>query len=78
MMMVPEAWQDNKDMPPEKVAFYKWAACLMEPWDGPALFTFSDGRYCGANLDRNGLRPCRWVLTKDDHMCVRDDRPTDR
>ena len=71
MMMVPEAWQDNKDMPPEKVAFYKWAACLMEPWDGPALFTFSDGRYCGANLDRNGLRPCRWVLTKDDHMCVR-------
>lgn len=68
MMMVPEAWQDNKDMEPEKVAFYQWAACLMEPWDGPALFAFSDGRYCGANLDRNGLRPCRWVTTSDDIM----------
>jgi len=68
MMMVPEAWQDNKDMEPEKVAFYQWAACLMEPWDGPALFVFSDGRYCGANLDRNGLRPCRWVTTTDDVM----------
>jgi len=68
MMMVPEAWQDNADMEPEKVAFYQWAACLMEPWDGPALFTFSDGRYCGANLDRNGLRPCRWVTTNEDIM----------
>ena len=58
MMLVPEAWQDNQDMEPEKAAFYEWAACLMEPWDGPALFTFADGRYCGANLDRNGLRPC--------------------
>ena len=68
MMMVPEAWQDNDDMDPAKVAFYQWAACLMEPWDGPALFTFSDGRYCGATLDRNGLRPCRWVTTSDDIM----------
>lgn len=68
MMMVPEAWQDNKDMEPEKVAFYQWAACVMEPWDGPALFAFSDGRYCGANLDRNGLRPCRWITTSDDIM----------
>lgn len=68
MMLVPEAWQNNPDMEPEKVAFYQWAACLMEPWDGPALFAFSDGRYCGANLDRNGLRPCRWVTTTDNIM----------
>ncbi|KAG6874273.1 glutamate synthase [NADH] [Termitomyces sp. Mi166 len=53
---------------PEKKAFYNWAACLQEPWDGPALFTFSDGRYCGANLDRNGLRPCRFIVTNEDIM----------
>ncbi|PWN39322.1 putative glutamate synthase [Ceraceosorus guamensis] len=69
MMMIPEAWQGNEDnMDPAKVAFYKWAACLMEPWDGPALFTFADGRYCGANLDRNGLRPCRYLITDEDVM----------
>ncbi|KAL9541788.1 glutamate synthase [NADH] [Mucor bainieri] len=68
MMMVPEAWQNNPDMSPDKKAFYEWAASLMEPWDGPALFTFSDGRYCGASLDRNGLRPCRFYLTSDDIM----------
>nr|XP_031860713.1 uncharacterized protein CI109_003756 [Kwoniella shandongensis]KAA5527785.1 hypothetical protein CI109_003756 [Kwoniella shandongensis] len=68
MMMVPEAWQNNDLMEPEKKAFYAWAGSLMEPWDGPALFTFSDGRYCGANLDRNGLRPCRFVVTSDDIM----------
>ncbi|EFP88939.2 glutamate synthase [NADPH] [Puccinia graminis f. sp. tritici CRL 75-36-700-3] len=66
MMLVPEAWQNNPNMDPAKSAFYQWAACVMEPWDGPALFTFSDGRYCGANLDRNGLRPCRWVTTDED------------
>lgn len=68
MIMIPEAWQDNTAMDPEKAAFYKWAACLMEPWDGPALFTFADGRYCGANLDRNGLRPCRYYITDDDRI----------
>lgn len=68
MMMVPEAWHDNSHMEAEKIAFYQWAACLMEPWDGPALFTFSDGRYCGANLDRNGLRPCRYYIMEDDIM----------
>ncbi|CAG8592547.1 16132_t:CDS:2, partial [Acaulospora morrowiae] len=68
MMMIPEAWQNNHSMEPEKRAFYQWAACLMEPWDGPALFTFSDGRYCGASLDRNGLRPCRFYITTDDMM----------
>jgi glutamate synthase (NADPH/NADH) len=68
MMMIPEAWQNNEQMKPEMKAFYKWAASLMEPWDGPALFTFSDGRYCGASLDRNGLRPCRYYVTSDDIM----------
>ena len=68
MMLVPEAWQDNEYMDPEKKAFYQWAASLQEPWDGPALFAFSDGRYCGANLDRNGLRPCRYVVTSDNIM----------
>ena len=68
MLMIPEAWQDNTAMDPEKAAFYEWAACLMEPWDGPALFTFADGRYCGANLDRNGLRPCRYYVTDDDRI----------
>ena len=68
MIMVPEAWQDNPSMDAAKAAFYEWAACLMEPWDGPALFTFADGRYCGANLDRNGLRPCRYYVTDDDRI----------
>ncbi|EGG05651.1 uncharacterized protein MELLADRAFT_48761 [Melampsora larici-populina 98AG31] len=68
MILVPEAWQSNAEMDPDKLSFYQWAACVMEPWDGPALFAFSDGRYCGANLDRNGLRPCRWVTTDDDIM----------
>ena len=68
MLLVPEAWQGNAAMDPAKAAFYEWAACMMEPWDGPALFTFSDGRYCGANLDRNGLRPCRYYVTDDDRI----------
>ncbi|KAI9671218.1 MAG: glutamate synthase [NADH] [Caeruleum heppii] len=68
MLMVPEAWQDNNTMDDKKRAFYEWAACMMEPWDGPALFTFADGRYCGANLDRNGLRPCRYYVTDDDRI----------
>ena len=68
MLMVPEAWQGNANMDPKKAAFYEWAACLMEPWDGPALFTFSDGRFCGANLDRNGLRPCRFYVMDDDRI----------
>ncbi|KAJ1728643.1 glutamate synthase [NADH] [Coemansia biformis] len=68
MVMAPEAWQNNPRMPAAKRAFYEWASCIMEPWDGPALFTFSDGRYCGASLDRNGLRPCRYYVTSDDRM----------
>ncbi|KAK4580263.1 glutamate synthase [NADH] [Recurvomyces mirabilis] len=68
MLMVPEAWEGNDTIDPAKRAFYEWAACMMEPWDGPALFTFSDGRYCGANLDRNGLRPCRYYVLDDDRI----------
>ncbi|KAJ3393692.1 glutamate synthase [NADH] [Lobulomyces angularis] len=68
MMMIPEAWQNQTSMSQQKKAFYEWAACLMEPWDGPALFTFSDGRYIGASLDRNGLRPCRFYITENDRM----------
>ncbi|VDM21861.1 unnamed protein product [Wuchereria bancrofti] len=68
MTMVPEAWENDEEMAPEKRAFYRWAAMLMEPWDGPALMTFSDGRYVGAILDRNGLRPARFYITKDEHI----------
>ncbi|CRK14576.1 hypothetical protein BN1708_011163 [Verticillium longisporum] len=68
MLMVPEAWQGNTQMDATKAAFYEWAACQMEPWDGPALFTFADGRFCGANLDRNGLRPCRFYVMDDDRI----------
>lgn len=68
MLMVPEAWQGNHLIDPAKQAFYEWAACMMEPWDGPALFVYSDGRYCGANLDRNGLRPCRYYVLDDDRI----------
>ncbi|MCP9266338.1 Glutamate synthase (Large subunit) [Dirofilaria immitis] len=68
MTMVPEAWENDEEMAPERRSFYRWAAMLMEPWDGPALMTFSDGRYVGAILDRNGLRPARFYITKDDHI----------
>ena len=68
MLMIPEAWEGNDAVEGSKLAFYEWAACMMEPWDGPALFVFSDGRYCGANLDRNGLRPCRYYVMNDDRI----------
>ncbi|KAL6612249.1 NADH/NADPH, small subunit of glutamate synthase [Neocallimastix californiae] len=68
MIMIPEATSPTIEMETYKRDFYRWASCIMEPWDGPALFTFSDGRYVGANLDRNGLRPCRYYVTKDDIM----------
>lgn len=66
--MVPEAWQNDANMPEQKKAFYRWSAYTMEPWDGPALFTFTDGRYIGAILDRNGLRPSRYYISKSNHM----------
>ncbi len=65
-MMVPEAWSGNPDMDEDKRAFYEYHASLMEPWDGPAALCFTDGRVIGATLDRNGLRPGRYVVTKDD------------
>ena len=65
MMLVPEAWQHHESMSAEKRAFYEYHACLMEPWDGPATLPFTDGRYIGAVLDRNGLRPSRYTITDD-------------
>jgi glutamate synthase (NADPH) large chain len=65
-MLIPEAWAGNPHMEPEKRAFYEYHACLMEPWDGPAAIAFTDGRVIGATLDRNGLRPGRYVVTHDD------------
>ena len=65
-MLIPEAWSGNPDMDEEKRAFYEYHASLMEPWDGPAAIAFSDGRVIGATLDRNGLRPGRYIVTKDD------------
>lgn len=70
MTMVPEAWQNDPTMSEEKRNYYHWAACTMEPWDGPALISFTDGRYIGAILDRNGLRPSRFYLTKDNTMIM--------
>ncbi len=64
-MLIPEAWGDQVEMPEEKRAFYEYHSCLMEPWDGPALIAFTDGRSVGAVLDRNGLRPFRYLVTTD-------------
>ena len=64
MMMIPEAWQNDTAMSPAKRAFYEYHSCLMEPWDGPASIAFTDGRQIGAVLDRNGLRPSRYTVTK--------------
>ncbi|MGH7865892.1 MAG: glutamate synthase large subunit, partial [Candidatus Binataceae bacterium] len=65
MMMIPEAWQNDRQMSASKRAFYQFHSCLMEPWDGPASIAFSDGVRIGAVLDRNGLRPSRYLVTKD-------------
>ncbi len=70
MMMIPEAWQKHETMAPEKRAFYEFHSTKMEPWDGPASIAFTDGRYIGAVLDRNGLRPSRYYLTKDDRVIM--------
>nr|AAL26865.2 NADH glutamate synthase precursor [Phaseolus vulgaris] len=63
MMMIPEAWQNDKNMDSQRKAFYEYFSALMEPWDGPALISFTDGHYLGATLDRNGLRPGRFYVT---------------
>jgi glutamate synthase (NADPH/NADH) large chain len=70
MMLMPEAWAGNPLMDPARKAFYEYHAALMEPWDGPAAVAFTDGRQIGATLDRNGLRPARWCVTKDDIVCL--------
>ncbi len=66
MMMIPEAWENHESMPQSKRAFYEFHSNLMEPWDGPASISFTDGKYIGACLDRNGLRPSRYYVTDDD------------
>src|SRR6202522_3793747 len=65
-MLIPEAWDADTTMRPQKKAFYEYHASLMEPWDGPAAIAFTDGKVIGATLDRNGLRPGRYIVTKDD------------
>jgi len=70
MMLVPEAWQYNEQMDEKAKSFYKYAASIMEPWDGPAALCFTDGKQIGATLDRNGLRPCRYAITFDDRLII--------
>ena len=70
MMMIPEAWQSDKNMPNEKKEFYEYSSSMMEPWDGPASIVFTDGRKVGAVLDRNGLRPSRFYLTNTDKVIM--------
>lgn len=70
MMAIPEPWENNPDMDEDKRAFYEYHSCMMEPWDGPAAIGFTDGRYVGATLDRNGLRPARYVVTSDETIIL--------
>ena len=70
LLMVPEAWQKHKQMDQSKRDFYEFNSCIMEPWDGPASIVFTDGKYIGAVLDRNGLRPSRYYITKDDRVIM--------
>ena len=70
LMMIPEAWQKHESMDPAKRAFYEYHSAMMEPWDGPSSVTFTDGRYIGAVLDRNGLRPSRYYVTTDDRVVM--------
>ena len=70
LLMVPEAWQKHNQMDQKKRDFYEYNSCIMEPWDGPASIVFTDGKYIGAVLDRNGLRPSRYYLTKDDRVIM--------
>ncbi len=76
MMMIPEAWSKNDLMDPDRKAFYEYHATMMEPWDGPAAVVFTDGNIIGATLDRNGLRPARYVVTKDDLVVLTSEAGT--
>ena len=69
MMMIPEAWENHSLMDQNRRAFYEYHASMMEPWDGPAAVAFTDGRYIGGTLDRNGLRPARYIVT-DNNLVV--------
>src|SRR4051812_41523500 len=70
MMLIPEAWERHQTMSQEKKDFYAFHSCFMEPWDGPASIAFTDGKVIGATLDRNGLRPSRYWVTKDDRVIM--------
>ena len=70
MMLVPEAWEKHSEMDVNKKSFYKFNSCIMEPWDGPASIPFTDGKYIGALLDRNGLRPSRYTVTMDGYVVM--------
>ena len=70
MILVPEAWEKHHSMSDKKKAFYEYNSCIMEPWDGPASIPFTDGKYIGALLDRNGLRPSRYSVTKDGYVIM--------
>jgi glutamate synthase (NADPH/NADH) large chain len=76
MMLIPEAWAGNQLMAAERKAFYEYHAALMEPWDGPAAVAFTDGRQIGATLDRNGLRPARYLVTDDDRVILASEAGT--
>ncbi len=76
MMMIPEAWSKKKDMPKELRAFYEYHAAMMEPWDGPAAIAFTDGEIIGATLDRNGLRPGRYIITRDHSLLMASEAGT--
>ncbi|MEM8795196.1 MAG: glutamate synthase large subunit [Pseudomonadota bacterium] len=76
MMLIPEAWAGNPLMDEERRAFYEYHAALMEPWDGPAAVAFTDGRQIGATLDRNGLRPARYIVTDDDRIIMASEAGT--
>ena len=80
MMLIPEPWVGNPQMDLERRGFYEYHAAVMEPWDGPAAVCFTDGKLVGATLDRNGLRPCRYQVTKDDVVVLASEAgvlPTD-
>ena len=76
MMMIPEAWEQHTHMDPSRRAFYEYHAAMMEPWDGPAAVAFTDGRQIGATLDRNGLRPARYLITDDDMVILASEAGT--
>lgn len=69
-MLIPESWNDKNPIPPSLKAYYEYHSTIMEPWDGPASIVFSDGRYIGGTLDRNGLRPSRYVITRNDMIVM--------